>query len=208
MPWPIGSVPPDPECLPLIALLNELPGIDTVASCSGHGEKAFWISFEAHSVRNVAPVSWALLGQSAASTTDDRWHLLIVFGQFGSPMPWYVLEGPTDDEAGRAQIACNLRRILDEGIEACFERFVSQYIADAVGHGIDVTTAREMARRGSAVTAYEGKPVQPDYDEHGVGYCNDKCPSFDGKRCDVTGNQPRSYLLCYPWAESSAKRGL
>ncbi len=42
------------------------------------------------------------------------------------------------------------------------------------------------------------KDVRPFIDEHGVGCCDEDCPSHDGKRCRILGRRPEH--VCEPWA--------
>jgi hypothetical protein len=48
----------DPECRALCAVLNQLPGIETFASCSGHGETPFRIFFAADGLTALAAVAF------------------------------------------------------------------------------------------------------------------------------------------------------
>lgn len=38
--------------------------------------------------------------------------------------------------------------------------------------------------------------IQPKF-HNDIGYCQEKCPSYDGKRCEVMGFHPES--ICEPW---------
>lgn len=38
--------------------------------------------------------------------------------------------------------------------------------------------------------------IRPQPDKHGVPWCNDRCPSHDGKRCDLLGCRPDA--VCVP----------
>lgn len=47
-------------------------------------------------------------------------------------------------------------------------------------------------------------PIFVQNDAHGVPFCTrEKCPSFDGKRCRVTGFQPHS--VCEPAVREMAR---
>ena len=49
-----------------------------------------------------------------------------------------------------------------------------------------------------------GSAYQPEYDEHGVGFCSHElCPQYDGKRCRLTGFQPHG--VCEPWGMDAAR---
>lgn len=40
------------------------------------------------------------------------------------------------------------------------------------------------------------KRVEPRLDEHQVPWCNERCPYYDGKRCELLGHPPES--VCVP----------
>ena len=48
----------DEQCRALCEALNTLPGIKTVESCCGHGERPFRIWFEAHSLKSLPLVAY------------------------------------------------------------------------------------------------------------------------------------------------------
>lgn len=41
--------------------------------------------------------------------------------------------------------------------------------------------------------------ITPKLDGNGVGFCDDACPQYDGKRCELTGFRPSG--VCEPWAQ-------
>jgi hypothetical protein len=43
---------------------------------------------------------------------------------------------------------------------------------------------------------------EPTIDVHGVRWCSEICPQYDGKRCEVLGFVPDR--ICEPWARSAA----
>jgi hypothetical protein len=44
---------------------------------------------------------------------------------------------------------------------------------------------------------YNNDIVEPLFDERGVGFCSEECPSYDGKRCKILGFVPG--IICEPW---------
>ena len=47
---------------------------------------------------------------------------------------------------------------------------------------------------------------QPRLDEHGVGWCSEECPAFDGKPCGALGFHPvPGFEICLPWARAAAR---
>lgn len=46
----------DPECFPLVRVINRLKGLRTVESCSGHGTTPFRIYFKAETIEALLPV--------------------------------------------------------------------------------------------------------------------------------------------------------
>lgn len=43
--------------------------------------------------------------------------------------------------------------------------------------------------------------IQPRYDKHCVGWCDEQCGQYDGKRCRVLGYSPGA--ICEPWARQA-----
>lgn len=46
--------------------------------------------------------------------------------------------------------------------------------------------------------------VRPMVDSQGVPRCSERCPSFDGKRCEILGHKPEN--ICEPAVVDMAKR--
>jgi hypothetical protein len=46
----------DPECIPICDAINALDGLETVASCCGHGYTRFRIYFEAERIDDLKPI--------------------------------------------------------------------------------------------------------------------------------------------------------
>lgn len=45
--------------------------------------------------------------------------------------------------------------------------------------------------------------ISPYEDDNGVGLCHEKCPQYDGKRCELMGRRPSE--VCYPWADNRVR---
>lgn len=70
----LGWTPPDnldEECLLLCRALNDLPGIETTASCSGHGKEPLRIWFQAQTIVNLFVLARAL--STRYYETADLW---------------------------------------------------------------------------------------------------------------------------------------
>jgi len=48
----------DPEIVPLADALNRLPGICTIASCSGHMRRGPWITFQVENQSDLVPLAY------------------------------------------------------------------------------------------------------------------------------------------------------
>jgi hypothetical protein len=46
--------------------------------------------------------------------------------------------------------------------------------------------------------------VEPRINKDGIPYCSDRCPSHDGKRCEIIGASPS--LICEPAVQDMAAR--
>jgi len=80
----------DPECIALCDALNNLPGIETCASCCGHGHDPFRVWFFAAAIPDLVPISRVL---------DHQWRVLLTHVD----LPYRIafkLEGPPVLSAG------------------------------------------------------------------------------------------------------------
>ena len=80
----------DPECLNLCRALNELPGIETISSCAGHGETPFQVSLEAESLDDLPPVAWSL---DSCHSGQSGWELVAYTDCTMAPIR-FLVEGP------------------------------------------------------------------------------------------------------------------
>lgn len=88
----------DRECILLCDALNDCPGIKTVESCCGHGQKGFRVFFIAKAIESLAPI--------LRSTESSGW-ACETFWSNGRPTVLFMLLGPkigcpggADDLAG------------------------------------------------------------------------------------------------------------
>lgn len=70
----------DKQVVPVVELLNQLPGIKTFASCSGHGYDDCYIAFTCTNFESLAKVVKAVysLRYEAGDTFDAKKHLWMV----------------------------------------------------------------------------------------------------------------------------------
>ena len=92
----------DPECLALCTGLNQLPGLETFASCSGHGETPFRIFFAADSLTALAAIAFYVTHGNYGD-----WRLLVRTDSTKSPVS-FLLEGPVGGYAGAAAMAADI----------------------------------------------------------------------------------------------------
>lgn len=45
----------EPEMAPLVAALNRLPGVATIAACHGHCKRGIWVTFRVEMLANLEP---------------------------------------------------------------------------------------------------------------------------------------------------------
>jgi hypothetical protein len=85
--------PLDPEVVSLCGALNKIPGIETIASCCGHGYAAFRIYFVAESIENLKPILERI-------DESEVWTMRVSMST-GNMEPYFVLDGKTGsyDEA-------------------------------------------------------------------------------------------------------------
>lgn len=85
----------DVECIDICTALNELPGIETVESCCGHGKRPFRIFFRASALESLHPVLRCVA--SSAWSVEAFW-------SNGQPTAMIMLKGPvgTPDMPGNA----------------------------------------------------------------------------------------------------------
>src|SRR5690242_14799128 len=106
--WPMKEpwTPPadlDRECLALCTVFNELPGIETFASCSGHRETPFRIFFTADSLTALAAVAFYITHGNYGD-----WRILARTDSTKSSVS-FVLEGPVGGYAGANAMAADIR---------------------------------------------------------------------------------------------------
>ena len=75
----------DPECIPICTAMNNLPGIRTVESCCGHGERPHWIFFLAETIDSLCPIL------RAAESSDWK---VEVYWSNGGGFAMFWLQGP------------------------------------------------------------------------------------------------------------------
>ena len=63
----------DPECIELCNAMNEMPGIETISSCCGHGKIPFEIDFRAKSLENLPAL---LYWFSACHSSIHGWEVI------------------------------------------------------------------------------------------------------------------------------------
>lgn len=87
----------DSECVPLVKILNRLPGIETIESCCGHGKKPFLVWLLAKQVADLLPIAWAL---DSCHSGRAGWQL-IAYTDCAADLMRFRIEGPTGDKAFR-----------------------------------------------------------------------------------------------------------
>jgi hypothetical protein len=75
----------DAECILICDALNALPGIQTVESCCGHGERPHRIFFSAVLIEHLRPVLMA--------SHSSGWHVEARWANGGDAI-YFLLEGP------------------------------------------------------------------------------------------------------------------
>ncbi len=76
----------DPECIPLCDALNEMQGIETIASCCGHSFAPFRVYFQADLIDDLKPLL-TLIDES------EQWRVRVSFATGGESV-YFVLDGP------------------------------------------------------------------------------------------------------------------
>ena len=76
----------DSECVPICDALNALDGIETIASCCGHGYAPFRIYFKAGTMDALRPIL-EMIDES------EDWHIRVSMAT-GNMEIYFVLDGP------------------------------------------------------------------------------------------------------------------
>lgn len=98
----------DPECLPLVKILNRLSGIETIESCCGHGGKPFLIWLTAEQVADLLPIAWAL---DSCHSGCKGWQL-IAHTDCAADLMRFRIKGPTGSQAYKD--ACAIAALIKE----------------------------------------------------------------------------------------------
>ena len=89
----------DIECLELCAAMNMMPGIETVASCCGHGEHPYHIWFKATGLRVIPRLLYYFDGCHCGYY---GWRVIACTDCAMSPVT-FMVEGPSDLAVAREQ---------------------------------------------------------------------------------------------------------
>lgn len=103
----------DPECISLVKAMNQYPGIKTIESCCGHGERPFRIWFEADNLEVLPPL---LYWFDACHCGYTGWNIKVTTDCAMSPVHFYV-EGPVGAYGMADDIAKDLTNAITEGGE-------------------------------------------------------------------------------------------
>ena len=115
VPLPGDAIAIDPECVSLCKALNEMPGVRTWMSCSGHGKRSYWIIiFARDGSSKLAPLLRALKDEHLAFHRGG-WSVEIYLAEPGDPpFPFiaFKLKGPVGAKAYREakSLAARIRR--------------------------------------------------------------------------------------------------
>jgi len=105
----VSWTPPDdldPECLDLCTAINEcVPGVVTVESCCGHGERPFAIWVHADSLDSLPPLLYFL---DDCHTGLPGWSMT-VYTDCGGGQAFLRIDGPAGAFEAADKIACHLR---------------------------------------------------------------------------------------------------
>jgi hypothetical protein len=105
----------DPECLALSSVLNQLPGIATSASCSGHGATPFRIFFVADSLTALAAVAFYVTHGNYGD-----WRILARTDSTKSGVS-FLLEGPVGGYAGANAMAADIHNAEIRRVQFLFD---------------------------------------------------------------------------------------
>lgn len=97
----------DPECRPLVAAMNEFPGIRTISSCCGHERRPFLIGLVADSLDVLLPIVYL------CSYQQHDWRVYAITDGGMSPIT-FALEGPVGAFADAETMAACMREYLAE----------------------------------------------------------------------------------------------
>lgn len=104
----------DPECIDLCNALNEIPGIETISSCCGHGKDGFAIWFRAKSISPLFIVGRAISWQYAGG--PETWECkLSICDIENDPIHFWLTSNNTKGKQAYEEakmIAANIRFLL------------------------------------------------------------------------------------------------
>jgi hypothetical protein len=92
----------DRECANLCRAINEIPGICTIESCSGHGKWEFQVYFFVTHLSNLSLLLGCIHGM-------DDWAVYVYAVYYGD-WPKFILTGPTGDFKTAERLAKEIRR--------------------------------------------------------------------------------------------------
>ena len=100
----------DPECRSLCDALNRLPGIQTIESCCGHGERPFLIFFIADSLESLPA---ALYYFDVCHCGFGGWRVVAITDCGMNPVK-FMVEGPIGAYDQAADIAERINKYVSE----------------------------------------------------------------------------------------------
>ncbi len=100
----------DKGCLALCDALNRLPGIQTIESCAGHGERPFHIWFFAENLEALPQVAY-YFARCHSGCSD--WNVIATTDCGMSPIS-FMIEGPVGAYADAEKIAKLINEHADE----------------------------------------------------------------------------------------------
>lgn len=85
----------DTECMALCDAINNLWGLETTASCCGHGKDPYRIWVDAHCLCDLPPLAYYLMWCHCGF---EGWNMIVSTDCGMAPVS-FVVEGPVGDEA-------------------------------------------------------------------------------------------------------------
>lgn len=110
----------DPECIALCAAINHLPGVETVESCCGHGERRFRVWLKARMQYDLSPLLYHAM-------YAGEWRLQASTDGTMNPVT-YMLVGPVmgqEGDWGIEQLVSSIRTWLAEDEERVVGRTIA-----------------------------------------------------------------------------------
>jgi len=103
----------DKDCVSLVAVMNKIPGIQTIESCCGHGKGPYHIWFCAASLENLPTLLYWFDGCHCGYYS---WRVFVTTDCAMSPVH-FCLEGPIGEQAyyESAKIAALIAKQLAKG---------------------------------------------------------------------------------------------